>query len=144
MQLRFINKTGNRHFDKPLCFPACLVTSGARLSAYHQINHLSHFVAFVSQSGWWCPPTPVSPIPFPLWHFISFPVWLVVSGSPTVSHSFVSPCSNSLVSESGWWGPGSPDVSNSFVSPSSNSFVSQFGWHCFALHMSPVRLLPAL
>ena len=35
---------------------------------------------------------------------------------------------------------GSPDVSNSFVSPFSNSFVSQSGWWCPALRMSPIHL----
>ena len=53
---------------------------------------------------------------FPLQQFICFPVWLVVSGSP--------------------------DVSNSFVSPYSNSFVSQSGWWCPALRMSPIHLFP--
>ena len=46
------------------------------------------------------------------------PVWLVVSGSP--------------------------DVSNSFVSPYSNSFVSQSGWWCPALRMSPIHLSPLI
>ena len=55
----------------------------------------------------------------------------MVSGSPDVSNSFVSPCSDSFVSQSGWWSSGSLDVSNLFVSPpSSNSFVSQSGWWC--------------
>ena len=35
---------------------------------------------------------------------------------------------------------GSPDVSNSFVSPNSKSFVSQSGWWCPALRMSPICL----
>ena len=33
------------------------------------------------------------------------PTRLVVSGSSTVSNSFVSPCSNAFVSQSGWWCP---------------------------------------
>ena len=37
---------------------------------------------------------------------------------------------------------GSPDVSNLFVSPYSNSFVSQSGWWCPALWMSPIHLSP--
>ena len=39
---------------------------------------------------------------------------------------------------------GSPDVSNSFVSPCSNSFVSQSGWWCPALRMSPIHLSPLI
>ena len=39
---------------------------------------------------------------------------------------------------------GSPDVSNSFVSPYSNSFVSQSGWWCPALRMSPIHLSPLI
>ena len=39
---------------------------------------------------------------------------------------------------------GSPDVSNSFVSPYSNSFVSQSGLWCPALWMSPIHLSPLI
>ena len=39
---------------------------------------------------------------------------------------------------------GSPDVSNSFVSPYSNSFVSQSCWWCPALRMSPIHLSPLI
>ena len=39
---------------------------------------------------------------------------------------------------------GSPNVSNSFVSPYSNSFVSQSGWWCPALRMSPIHLSPLI
>ena len=53
----------------------------------------------------------------------------MVSGSPDVSNSFVSPYSNSMVS-------GSPDVSN--------SCVSQSGWWCLAFRMSPIHLLPLI
>ena len=80
----------------------------------------------------------------PLKQLIGLPVWLVASGSPGVSNSFVSPYSNQFVSQSGWWfpalrlspihlsplkaihlspslaggvGSSSLDVSNSFVSP---------------------------
>ena len=59
----------------------------------------------------------------------------MVSGSPDVSNSFVSPYSNSFVSQSGWWCPAlrmSP-----IVSPYSNSFVSQSGWPLIAIHLSP-------
>ena len=35
---------------------------------------------------------------FPLYHFICFPVWLVVSGPLAISNSFVSPYSNLCVS----------------------------------------------
>ena len=99
----------------------------------------------------------------PLYQFICLPVWLVVSGSPDVSNSFVSPYSNSLVSH--WLVvSGSPDVSNSFVSPYSNSFLpvwlvvsgspdvsnsfvsaySKSGLWCPALCSSPIYLFPLL
>ena len=101
--------------------------------------------SFVSQSGWWCPALRMSPIHLspliaihlspnlaggvglsaclqliclPLKQFIFLLVWLVVSGSP--------------------------DVSNSFVPPYSNSFVSQSGWWCPALRMSPIHLSPLI
>ena len=150
--------------------------------------------SFVSQSGWWCPALRMSPIhlsplkaihlspslaggvrlsgclqficlPLPL--FICLPVWLVVSGSPDVSNSFVSPYSNSFVSQSGWWCPALPmspihlspliaiHLSPSLAGgvrlsrclqlicfPYSNSFVSQSGWWCPALEMSPIHLSP--
>ena len=65
----------------------------------------------------------------------------MVSGSPDVSNSFVSPYGNSFLPV--WLVvSGSPDVSNSFVSPYSNSFVSQSGWWCPALRMSPIHLSP--
>ena len=116
--------------------------------------------SFVSQSGWWCPALRMSPIHLspliaihlspslaggvrlsgclqficlPLKQFICLPVWLVVSGSLDVSNSFVSPYSNSFVSQSGWWCP-----------PYSNSFVSQSGWWCPALRMSPIHLSPLI
>ena len=65
---------------------------------------------------------------------------MVVSGSPEVSNSFVSPYSNSSLPV--WLVvSGSPDVSNSFVSP-----YSQSDWWCPALrtiHLSPlIALLP--
>ena len=89
----------------------------------------------------------------------------MVSGSPDVSNSFVSPCSNSFVSQSGWWCPAlwmSPIHLSPFIaihlspslaggvrlsgclqfSPYSNSFVSQSGWWCPALRMSPIHLSP--
>ena len=101
--------------------------------------------SFVTQSGWWCPALRMSPfhlspliaihlspsltggvwlsgclqfICFPLPQFICLPVLLVVSGSP--------------------------DVSNSFVSPYSKSFVSQSSWWCPALRMSPIHLSPLI
>ena len=98
----------------------------------------SYSNSFVSQSGWWCPALPMSPIHLPplkaihlspslaggvrlsgclqficlrLKQFICLPVWLVVSGSPDVSNSFVSPYSNSFLSV--WLVvSGSPDVSD--------------------------------
>ena len=131
--------------------------------------------SFVSHcGGWWCPALRMSPIHsspliaillspslaggvrlsaclqficLPLKQFNCLPVWLVVSGSPDVSNSFVFPYSNSFVSQSGWWclalcmfpihlspliaihlspslacGGISPDVPNSFVSPYNDSF----------------------
>ena len=87
---------------------------------------------FVSQSGWWCPALRKSPIHLsplkaihlspslaggvrlsgslqfvclPLKQYICLPVWLVASGSPDVSISFVSPYSNSLVSQGCWRRP---------------------------------------
>ena len=115
--------------------------------------------SFVSQSGWWCPAFRLAPIHlspfvtlhlspslaggvrlsgclqvicFPLWQLICFPVWLVVSGLSAVSNSFVSPYTDSFVSQSGWWCPALA-VSNSCVSPCGNPFVSQIGWWCSAL-----------
>ena len=64
--------------------------------------------SFVSQSGWWCPALWMSPLHVSLVivsRFICLPVWLVLSGSPDVSNSFISPYSNSFVSQSGWWCP---------------------------------------
>ena len=88
--------------------------------------------SFVSQSGWWRPAPRLSPIHsssliaihlsprlagrvrlsayiqficLPLEQFICLPVWRVVSGSLDVSNSFVSPYSNSFVSQSGLWCP---------------------------------------
>ena len=83
----------------------------------------------------------------------------MVSGSLHVSNSFVSPYSNSFVSQSGWWCPAlcmSPIHSSSLIaihlSPRfagsvrlsgwfqlSHSFVSQSGWWCPALRMSPIH-----
>ena len=81
----------------------------------------------VSQSGWWCPALHVSPLVaihlsaslaggaglsaclqflcLSLSPLICLPVLLVVSGSPAISNSFVSPYSNSFVSQSGLWCP---------------------------------------
>ena len=118
--------------------------------------------SFVSQSGWWCPAfyavcclqficlplwqyicLPIwlvvsgsgclQLICFPLWQPICFPVWLVVSGFSAVSNSFVSPYTDSFVSQSGWWCPALA-VSNSCVSPCGNPFVSQSGWWCPAFY----------
>ena len=116
-----------------ICFPVWLVVSGSPDVSNSFVSPYSN--SFVSQSGWWCPAVRMSPIHLspslaggvrlsgclqficlPLQQFICFPVWLVVSGSP--------------------------DVSNSFVSPYSNSFVSQSGWWCPALRMSPIHLSP--
>ena len=90
-------------------------------------------------------------------------VWLLVSGSPDVCNSVVSPCSNSFVSQSGWRCPalcmspihlsplvafhcfpslavvsGSPGVSNLFAPLCSSSFVFQSRWLC-PLQMSPIH-----
>ena len=56
----------------------------------------------------------------------------MVSGLSAVSNSFVSPYTDSFVSQSGWWCPALA-VSNSCVSPCGNPFVSQSGWWCSAL-----------
>ena len=54
----------------------------------------------------------------PLYRFICLTVWLVVSGSPAVSNSFVSLYNDLFVSQSGWW--------------------------CPALRMSPIHLSPLI
>ena len=129
------------HLSQFICLPVWLVVSGSPDVSNSFVSPYSN--SFVSQSGWWCPALWMSPIHlspliaihlspmltggvwlcgclqficFPLPLFICLPVWLVVSGSP--------------------------DVSNSFVSPYSNSFVSQSGWWCPALRMSPIHLSP--
>ena len=126
-----------------ICLPVWLVVSGSPDVSNSFVSPYSN--SFVSQSGWWCPALRMSPIHLspliaihlspslaggvrlsgclqficlPLKQFICLPVWLVVSGSP--------------------------DVSNSFVSPYSNSFVSQSGWWCPALRMSPIHLFPLI
>ena len=115
-----------------ICLPVWLVVSGSPDVSNSFVPPYSN--SFVSQSGWWCPALWMSPIHlspliaihlspmltggvwlcgclqficFPLPLFICLPVWLVVSGSPDVSNSFVSPYSNSFVSQSGWWCPAS-------------------------------------
>ena len=112
-----------------ICLPVWLVVCG---STYVSNSFSPYSNSFVSQSGWWCPALRMSPIHLsrlvaihlspslacgvrlsgclqficlPLKQFICLPVWLVVSGSLDVSNSFVSPYSNSFVSESGWWCP---------------------------------------
>ena len=99
--------------------------------------------SFVSQSGWWCPALRMSPNSFFFPYCNSFlPVWLVVSGSPDVSNSFVSPYINSFVSQSGWWCP-ALRMSPIHLSPLiAIHFVSQSGWWCPALRMSPIHLSP--
>ena len=121
----------------------------------------------VSQCGWWCPALHLSPlvaihlsaslaggvglsaclqfICLPLKQSICLPVWLV-SGSPDVSNSFVSPYSNSFVSQCGWVCPALrlSLIDLSPVSLYKNSFVSQSGWWCPALRMSPVDLFPLI
>ena len=117
-----------------ICLPVWLVVSGFLCCLVSPI-HLSSLVAIdlspslaggVRLSG--C----LQVICFPLWQLICFPVWLVVSGLSAVSNSFVSPYTDSFVSQSGWWCPALA-VSNSCVSPCGNPFVSQSGWWCSAL-----------
>ena len=117
-----------------ICLPVWLVASGFLCCLLSPI-HLSSLVAIdlspslaggVRLSG--C----LQVICFPLWQLICFPVWLVVSGLSAVSNSFVSPYTDSFVSQSGWWCPALA-VSNSCVSPCGNPFVSQSGWWCSAL-----------
>ena len=79
-----------------------------------------------------------------------------------VSHSFVFACSNSGISQSGWWCPvlslrvssslsylpvwltvsESLAVSNSCVSPCRYSCVCQSGWWCPALRLSRIHFFP--
>ena len=117
-----------------ICLPVWLVVSGFLCCLLSPI-HLASLVAIdlspslaggVRLSG--C----LQVICFPLWQLICFPVWLVVSGLSAVSNSFVSPYTDSFVSQSGWWCPALA-VSNSCVSPCGNPFVSQSGWWCSAL-----------
>ena len=92
-------------------------------------SHLSPHITIHLSPSWagWCPALRMSPIHLsplkaihlspivaggvrlsicsPLQQFLCLPVWLVVSGSTYVSNSFVSPYSNSFVSQSGWWCP---------------------------------------
>ena len=177
-----------------ICLPVWLVVSGSPdasnsfVSPYRNsfvsqsgwwcpaLRHVSNsFVSpygnsFVSQSGWWCPALCMSPIhlsPLIAIHLFS-PVWLVVSGSRHVSNSFVSPYSNSFVSQSGWWCPalrmspihlspliashlvwlvvsGSLHVSNSFVFPLWQFICLPF-WLVVrpALRLSPIDLFPLI
>ena len=93
-----------------ICLPVWLVVSGSPF-VFPYSN------PFVCQSGWWCKALRMSPCPFIAIHLSS--VWLVVSSSPDVSNSFVSPYySNSFLSQSGLWRP--------------------------ALRMSPVDLFPLI
>ena len=115
-----VRLSGCLHF---ICLPlqqVCLVVSG---SPDVSNSFVSPYInPFVSQSGWWRPAmSPIHLSPLIAIHlspnlaggvrlsgclqFICLPlqqVWLVVSGSPDVSNSFVSPYSNSFVSHSCW------------------------------------------
>ena len=118
------------HIERFICLPVWLVVSGSPAVSNSFVSPYSD--SFVSQSGWWCPALRLSPIHLspritihlspslaggvrlsgclqficlPVQQFICLPVWLVVSGSLHVSNSFVSPYSNSFVSQSGWWCP---------------------------------------
>ena len=141
-----------------------------------------YIYSFVSRFGWLCPALCLSRIhlfALKAFHlspalagsvrlsgclgFICLPLWLVVSGSLAVSNSFVSPYSNSFVSQSGGWCPAlwlsrihlspliaihlSPTLAggvrpSGFVSPYIYiySFVSRFGWLCPALWLSRIHL----
>ena len=129
--------------------------------------------SFVSQSGWWCPAfyavCCLQFICLPLWQLICLPVWLVVSGSLAVSKSFVSPCGNPFVSQSGWWcsalcasrspcGWWCPALAMSKLFASrlwqficlpvwlvASGFLPvsiQLGWWCPSLRLSPIHLFP--
>ena len=74
----------------------CLQIHLSPLMAIHLFACLAGGVRFYGCLQFICPP---------LWQFICLPVLLVVSGSLHVSNSFVSPYSNSSVSQSGWWCP---------------------------------------
>ena len=76
---------------------------------------------------------------------ICLPVWLVVSGSSAVSNSFVSPSSNSFVSQSGWWYPA---LRLSFLF-AVTCFPSCFSYHlssdlyiCLTIYLSSIISLP--
>ena len=88
------------------------------------LSPLIYIYSFVSRFGWLCPALCLSRIhlfALKAFHlspalagsvrlsgclgFICLPLWLVVSGSLAVSNSFVSPYSNSFVSQSGGWCP---------------------------------------
>ena len=79
---------------------------------------------FVSQSGWWCPALPMSPV-----HLF-----------PPITYS------NLFISQSGWWCPALP-MSPIHVFPPinySNLFVSQSGWRSPAFPMFSIHLFPHL
>ena len=129
-----------------ICLPVLLVVSGSPDVSNSFVSPYSD--SFVCHCDWWCLALRMFPIHLspliaihlspslagsvrlpgylqlmclPFLQFICLPVWLVVSGSLHVSNSFVSPYSNSFVSESGWW--------------------------CLALHLSPllaINLSPSL
>ena len=68
---------------------------------------------------------------------------MVLSGSPDIPNSYVSPCGNSCVSQSGWWCPaGALAVSNSLVCTHSKQFVSQSGWSRIGLWLSVFTCRP--
>ena len=81
--------------------------------------HLSPLYSnsFVSQSGWWCPALPMSPIH--LSPLIAIHLSPSLAGGVRLSRCLQLICF-----------------------PYSNSFVSQSGWWCPALEMSPIHLSP--
>ena len=126
-----------------ICLPVWLVASGSPDVSNSFVSPYSNQFVSHCDCGWWCPALRMSPIDLsPLiatrlspslaggvqlsWclQFICLPVWLVVSGAPDVSNSFVSPYSNSFVSQSGWWCPA--------------LLMSPIHLSCFiAIHLSP-------
>ena len=121
------------------------LAGGVRLSGCSPIQ-LSPLIAIhFSQSGWWCPALRMSPIHLsPLYSnsFVSQSGWWCPALQMSPIH--LSPLTAIHLSPSLAGGVRSPDVSNSFVSPISNSFVSQSGWWCPALRMSPIHLSPLI
>ena len=120
------------------------LAGGVRLSACLQFICLPLSNSFVSQSGW-CPALRMSPIdlcPLIAIQFVSQSGWWCPALRMSPIH--LSPLKAIHLSPSLAGGVWLSHVSNSFVSPYSNSFVSQSDWVCLALRMSPIHLSPLI